>query len=130
CEPGLLRAQVQSSWKIEDIEQNAEHHHGAGESCNRHICVSFLACVRKCSSSAPLTGRTPPGAASAGLFLHARTIKMVVSKPKTRARNGMIHATRLKPVPVGAASTVGPYFCTKSCNVRSSFSPRSRPAMS
>src|SRR5512146_3223716 len=36
----------------------------------------------------------------------------------------MIHATRLKPVVVGAASTTLPYFCTKPCRIRSSLSPR------
>jgi len=43
CQPGLLRTQVQSSGKIEDVEEHTERHHGAGESCDGHISVSFLA---------------------------------------------------------------------------------------
>ncbi len=44
--------------------------------------------------------------------------------------NGMIHATMLKPLSVGADSTVLPYFCTKLCKMSESLSPRSRPAVS
>ena len=42
----------------------------------------------------------------------------------------MIHAVRSKPLPVGAARTVGPYFCTKDCSTRLSLSPRVTAAMS
>ena len=42
----------------------------------------------------------------------------------------MIHAVRSKPVVVGAASTVGTYFCTKACCTRLSLSPRETAAMS
>ena len=42
----------------------------------------------------------------------------------------MIHAVRSKPVVVGAARTVGPYFCTKDCSTRLSLSPRVTAAMS
>ena len=41
----------------------------------------------------------------------------------------MIHAVRSKPVVVGAASTVGPYFCTNACSTRLSLSPRVTAAM-
>ena len=47
--------------------------------------------------------------------------------PNASATNGMIQAMRLKPVAVGAASIVAPYFWTKLCRTRSSLSPRSIP---
>ncbi len=46
---------------------------------------------------------------------------------RANTANGMIHAMRLKPVVVGAASTVLPYFCTKLCSTSESLSPRSMP---
>src|ERR1035441_3453227 len=50
--------------------------------------------------------------------------------PSANTAKGMIQATRLKPVAVGAAITVGPYCCTKPWRMRSSLSPLSRAAMS
>ncbi len=53
---------------------------------------------------------------------------MASTSAAAKTANGMIQATRLKPVVVGAASTVAPYFCTKLCSTSESLSPRSRPA--
>src|ERR1039458_7871193 len=50
--------------------------------------------------------------------------------PSANATKGMIQATRLKPVAVGAAITVGPYSCTKPCRMRSSLLPLSSAASS
>src|SRR5947199_829721 len=55
-EPRFLRPHMQSSRKVKDVEEDAERHHSAGQSCDSHTSVSFLAWMRKRSSSPPLTG--------------------------------------------------------------------------
>ena len=55
--------------------------------------------------------------------------KSTVANPAISATNGMIHATRPKPVVLGAATTVVPYFCMNDCRARSSLSPRSSAAI-
>ncbi len=69
------------------------------------------------------------GCATARDF-HIRTSNIVSASAPAKTANGMIQATRLKPVVVGAANTVLPYFCTKLCSTRESLSPRSMPAIS
>jgi hypothetical protein len=55
---------------------------------------------------------------------------MASASAAAKTANGMIQATRLKPVVVGADSTVLPYFCTKLCRTSESLSPRSMPVVS
>src|SRR5579864_2204541 len=62
--------------------------------------------------------------AGAGRFFQERITRTTMLSPRARATKGTIHAVRSKPFAVGAASTVGPYFCTKDCSTRLSLSPR------
>jgi len=66
----------------------------------------------------------PPAGLCGGLFRHPRTTRTTRPNPKKSAAKGTIQAVRLNPVVVGAASTVGPYFCTKACCTKLSLSPR------
>ena len=61
---------------------------------------------------------------------HARTSHTVKTIAPANTANGIIQATRLNPVFVGAASTVLPYFCTSDCSTSESLSPRSSPTVS
>ena len=65
----------------------------------------------------------PSASAGAGRFFQARTMNTTDANPAISATKGMIHATRPKPVVLGAATTVVPYFCMKDCRMRSSLSP-------
>src|SRR5215469_18713750 len=101
---------------MEDVQENADRHKNAYKPHHsRHSSVSSRAWRRKVSSSDPVAGTTPAGAAGAGRSFHSRTINAVVTKPKTRARKGMIQARRLKSEVVGAAITVVPYIWTNAC---------------
>src|SRR5271157_1310310 len=118
-------------------EQRASEEHERGLlsgncKCKKRIhqnSVSCLAFLRSSSSSASSSLGCGTGCASARDF-HRRTCHTVSASAAAKTANGMIQATRLKPVVVGAASTVLPYFCTKLCSTSESLSPRSRPAIS
>ncbi len=56
----------------------------------------------------------------------ARMTRTTAVNAAKKITTGMIQATRLKPVVVGAASTAGPYLETKPARTTSSESPRSR----
>src|ERR1017187_9443418 len=125
----LLRAKKKSSRQIENVKQRRDSEHQAADEPD-HRSVSLRAWSRNCSSSAPRTGRRPSAMAGAGRFFQERITSTTKPKPKISAAKGMIYAARLKPFVVGAARTVGPYFCTKLCSTRLSLSPRETAAMS
>src|SRR5580658_10430694 len=125
---GFLRTKKESSGQVEDIKERGGQHQSADE--QNHRSVSLRAWSRNCSSSAPRRGRRPSARAGAGRFFQARITSTTSPKPKNSAANGMIYAARSKPLAVGAARTVGPYFCTKLCSTRLSLSPRETAAMS
>src|SRR4029077_10311508 len=106
----FLWTKVELAGKIENVHQRQQGDGGTDE--ERHNSVSLLAWLRNCASSAPRTGRRPSASAGAGRFLHERTTKTTVIRPNAIATKGTIHAVRLKPVMVGSARTVGPYFWT------------------
>src|SRR6266700_4991164 len=114
---------MQLSGQIEDVKQGARRDQSANK--DDHTSVSFRACSRYCSNSAFPARPTPPAAMTWGRVLQVRTISTTVVRPSTSTRYGITQATRLKPVVVGAIKTVGPYFWTKACSVKSSLSPRS-----
>src|SRR5258707_6291308 len=77
---------------------------------DRHKSVSFRALRRNSSRSSSLPrGMVMPSArAGVGRFFHERTTYTTKEMPNASAAKGMIQATRLKPVGVGAGITVGP----------------------
>src|ERR1022692_1899648 len=125
----LLRAKKKSSRQIENVKQRRDSEHQAADEPD-HRSVSLRAFSRNSSSSAPRTGRRPSAMAGAGRFFQERITRTTMLSPSASATKGTIHAVRSKPVLVGAASTVGPYFCTKDCSTRLSLSPRPMAAIS
>src|ERR1019366_7700374 len=100
--------------------------------CDKRIhqnSVSLRAFLRSSSSSGSLSWAGATGCATARDFPR-RTSQTVSTSAAAENANGMIHATRLNPVVVGADNTVLPYFCTKLCSTSESLSPRSMAAVS
>src|SRR5205823_10186507 len=94
-----------------------------------HRSVSLRACSRKrFNSEAPIDG--PSAGTALGCLCQARTTSTTPPTPIASTREGMIHATRLNPRAVGAASTVGPYFSTQRCRIPLSLSPLSTAPLS
>src|ERR1041385_3796594 len=114
--------------QVEDEKNECCGQNKAGEDDHR----SVSSWMRRRSSSIE-EAFTPSGMATAGTAgrcFQARTIPIVSRMPPLNAANGMIQAMRLKPVVVGAARTVVPYFCTKAWRMSSSLSQSFSPAVS
>src|SRR5580692_2508330 len=106
AEPRFFFSCIDLAGKEKNIVETCDRK--GGTDVENHRSVSLRAFWRSASNSLPCGIMIPSASAGVGRFFHERTTKMTKVMPRPSATKGMIQATRLKPLAVGAAITVGP----------------------